>query len=87
MRPSIRSATPGLNGISAFFPSARTTSSRSPAPKFSTATTVPSYEVYNRAFNLKMVGSASAVAIVLTILVFVINVAISRIGEEKVVRR
>ena len=52
-----------------------------------TATTVPSYEVYNRAFNLKMVGSASAVAIVLTILVFVINVAISRIGEEKVVRR
>ena len=52
-----------------------------------TTTTVPSYEVYNRAFNLKMVGSASAVAIVLTILVFVINVAISRIGEEKVVRR
>lgn len=52
-----------------------------------TATTVPSYEVYNRAFNLKMVGSASAVAIVLAILVFVINVAISRIGEEKVVRR
>lgn len=52
-----------------------------------TATTVPSYEVYNRAFNLKMVGSASAVAIVLTILVFVINVAVSRIGEEKVVRR
>jgi raffinose/stachyose/melibiose transport system permease protein len=32
-----------------------------------TATTVPSYEVYNRAFNLKEVGSASAVAIVLTI--------------------
>ena len=52
-----------------------------------TATTVPSYEVYNRAFNLKMVGSASAVAIVLTILVFLINVAVSRIGEEKVVRR
>lgn len=52
-----------------------------------TATTVPSYEVYNRAFNLKMVGSASAVAIVLTVLVFLINVAVSRIGEEKVVRR
>lgn len=48
-----------------------------------TATTVPSYEVYNRAFNLKEVGSASAVAIVLTIMVFGINVAISRIGEEK----
>lgn len=52
-----------------------------------TATTVPSYEVYNRAFNLKQVGSASAVAIVLTILVFVINVFVSRIGEQKEVRR
>ena len=48
-----------------------------------TVTTVPSYEVYNRAFNLKEVGSASAVAIVLTIMVFAINVVISRIGEEK----
>ncbi|AQP52625.1 sugar ABC transporter permease [Tessaracoccus flavescens] len=48
-----------------------------------TATTVPSYEVYNRAFNLKEVGSASAVAVVLTVLVFLINVVVSRIGEEK----
>ena len=48
-----------------------------------TATTVPSYEVFNRAFNLKQVGSASAVAIVLTIMVFIINIAVSRIGEEK----
>ena len=52
-----------------------------------TATTVPSYEVYNRAFNLKQVGSASAVAIVLTLLVFIINVFVSRIGEGKEVRR
>ena len=52
-----------------------------------TATTVPSYEVYNRAFNLKDVGSASAVAIVLTIMVFAINVVVSRIGEDKVARR
>lgn len=48
-----------------------------------TATTVPSYEVYNRAFNLKEVGSASAVAVVLTVLVFLINVVVSRIGESK----
>lgn len=48
-----------------------------------TATTVPSYEVYNRAFQLKEVGSASAVAIVLTVLVFCINVGVNRIGEEK----
>lgn len=46
-----------------------------------TATTVPSYEVYNRAFNLKEVGSASAVAVVLTALVFLINAIVSRIGE------
>ncbi len=52
-----------------------------------TATTVPSFEVYNRAFQLKQVGSASAVAMVLTVLVFVINVFVSRIGEEKEVRR
>lgn len=52
-----------------------------------TRTTVPSYEVYNRAFTLKEVGSASAVAVVLTIIVFLINVVVSRIGEEPAVRR
>ena len=52
-----------------------------------TVTTVPSYEVYNRAFNLKDVGSASAVAIVLTLMVFLINVGISRIGEDRKVTR
>ncbi|MFC7376470.1 carbohydrate ABC transporter permease [Brachybacterium sp. GCM10030268] len=46
------------------------------------ATTVPSYEVYFRAFELREVGSASAVAIVLTVLVFAINVAVTRIGER-----
>jgi len=46
------------------------------------ATTVPSYEVYRRAFELKDVGSASAVAIVLTLLVFVINLLVTRIGER-----
>lgn len=51
------------------------------------ATTVPSFEVFNRAFNYKQLGSASAVAVVLTILVFVINVFVSRIGEERGGRR
>lgn len=51
------------------------------------STTVPSYEVYNRAFQLKQVGSASAVAIVLTLIVFTINVFVSRIGEERKVIR
>ncbi|MGO2558550.1 carbohydrate ABC transporter permease [Brachybacterium sp.] len=47
------------------------------------STTVPSYEVYFRAFDLREVGSASAVAIVLTALIFVINVAVTRIGERE----
>ncbi|MFC0674435.1 carbohydrate ABC transporter permease [Brachybacterium hainanense] len=47
-----------------------------------TATTVPSFEVYRRAFALKEVGSASAVAIVLTALVFAINLVVTRIGER-----
>ncbi len=46
------------------------------------STTVPSYEVYFRAFDLREVGSASAVAIVLTVLIFVINVGVTRIGER-----
>lgn len=47
-----------------------------------TSTTVPSYEVYRRAFELKDVGSACAVAIVLTLIVFAINVVVTRIGEK-----
>ena len=47
------------------------------------ATTVPSYEVYFRAFDLRQVGSASAVAIVLMALIFVINVGVTRIGERE----
>ncbi|MGP9580363.1 carbohydrate ABC transporter permease [Brachybacterium sp. AOP35-5H-19] len=47
------------------------------------STTVPSYEVYLRAFDLREVGSASAVAIVLTILIFAINVGVTRIGERE----
>ena len=47
------------------------------------STTVPSFEVYFRAFELRSVGSASAVAIVLTLLIFVINVGVSRIGERE----
>lgn len=47
-----------------------------------TATTVPSYEVYRRAFQLKEIGSSAAVAIVLTVLIFVINLLVTRIGER-----
>ncbi len=47
-----------------------------------TSTTVPSYEVYRRAFELGQVGSAAAVGIVLTLLIFVINLGVNRIGER-----
>src|SRR5690606_1994566 len=46
-------------------------------------TTVPSYEVYRRAFELGEVGSAAAVAVVLTALIFLLNLAVSRIGERE----
>ena len=47
-----------------------------------TATTVPSYEVYRRAFEIGAVGSAAAIGITLTLIILVLNVAISRIGEQ-----
>ncbi|RPF25619.1 carbohydrate ABC transporter membrane protein 1 (CUT1 family) [Georgenia muralis] len=46
-------------------------------------TTVPSFEVYRRAFQLGEVGSAAAVAVVLTVLIFGINIAVNRIGERE----
>lgn len=48
-----------------------------------TTTTVPSYEVYRRAFQLKQVGSAAAVGITLTVIIFTINFVVSRIGERE----
>lgn len=48
-----------------------------------TSTTVPSYEVYRRAFELGEVGAAAAVGIALTIIVFAINFVVNRIGDKK----
>lgn len=47
------------------------------------STTVPSYEVYRRAFELGEVGAAAAVGITLTAIVFGINAAVNGIGEKK----
>ncbi|WP_411722247.1 carbohydrate ABC transporter permease [Mycetocola sp.] len=47
-----------------------------------TSTTVPSYEVYRRAFELGDVGTATAIGITLTILVFAITAAVNRIGDR-----
>lgn len=46
-------------------------------------TTVPSYEVYNQAFRLGSVGTASALAVVLTLVIFVINLTINLVGERQ----
>jgi len=45
-------------------------------------TSVPSFEVYNRAFRLGEVGSAAAVGVTLTAIIFVINLGVARIGER-----
>ena len=48
-----------------------------------TSTSVPSYEVYNRAFQQGRVGSAAAIAVVLTVVIFVISFGITRIAERE----
>ena len=47
------------------------------------STTVPAYEVFQRAFRTGQVGSAAAVAITLTLLIFAINLVINRIVEPR----
>lgn len=48
------------------------------------STSVPAYEIYHRAFQNGQVGSAAAIGVAVTLLVFVISVAITRIaGSEQ----
>ena len=47
------------------------------------ATTVPSFEVYNQAFRLGSVGTASSLALLLTLAIFLINLALNLIGERR----
>lgn len=49
-----------------------------------TSTTLPAFEAYNRAFNTGQVGSAAAVAILLTALILIITVLIQRIQPSEV---
>ncbi len=46
------------------------------------ATTVPSYEVYRRAFELGEVGSAAAIGVTLTVVILLLNLVIARIGGQ-----
>lgn len=45
------------------------------------ATSVPAYEVYHRAFEIGDVGSAAALGVGLTVLIFVLSVAVARLIE------
>jgi raffinose/stachyose/melibiose transport system permease protein len=47
-----------------------------------TSTSVPSYEVYHRAFVTDEVGSACAVAITLAVLIFIVSWLINRVDRE-----
>lgn len=46
------------------------------------STSVPSYEVYHRAFELGQVGSAAAIGVCLTVLIFVITLGVNRLADR-----
>lgn len=45
-------------------------------------TSVPSYEVFRRAFELGEVGSSTAIAVSLTVIIFGINLLVNRLGDR-----
>jgi raffinose/stachyose/melibiose transport system permease protein len=47
-----------------------------------TSTTVPAYEVYHRAFELGQVGSAAAIGVTLTVLIFGLSFGINRLADR-----
>jgi raffinose/stachyose/melibiose transport system permease protein len=47
------------------------------------ATSVPAFQVYNRAFLLGQIGSAAAIGVVLALVIFLFSFLITRIGEER----
>ena len=47
-----------------------------------TPTSVPAFQVFTRAFESGQVGSAAAVGIVLTAIIFVISLGINRLAER-----
>lgn len=48
------------------------------------STSVPSFEVYHRAFGLGQVGSAAAVGVTLTVVIFAISFGINRFADRRV---
>ncbi|MEV4477070.1 sugar ABC transporter permease [Nonomuraea sp. NPDC049504] len=47
------------------------------------STSVPSYEVYHRAFGLGQVGSAAAIGVTLTVLIFVVSFGVNRFADRR----
>lgn len=47
-----------------------------------TSTSVPSYEVYHRAFGLSQIGSAAAIGVTLTVAIFAISFMINRFADR-----
>ena len=47
------------------------------------ATSVPAFQVYNRAFLLGQIGSAAAIGVTLALVIFLVSFVITRIGEER----
>ncbi|SEH03296.1 raffinose/stachyose/melibiose transport system permease protein [Nonomuraea solani] len=47
------------------------------------STSVPSYEVYHRAFGLSQIGSAAAIGVTLTIVIFAISFGINRFADRR----
>jgi raffinose/stachyose/melibiose transport system permease protein len=47
------------------------------------STSVPAFQVYNRAFQLGQIGSAAAIGISLSLVIFLITFLITRIGETE----
>jgi raffinose/stachyose/melibiose transport system permease protein len=50
------------------------------------ATTVPAFEVYNRAFRVGDVGTASAIGICIAALIFVLTLVINQVAEREAAR-
>ncbi|MFI9551871.1 carbohydrate ABC transporter permease [Nonomuraea endophytica] len=48
------------------------------------STSVPSYEVYHRAFELGQVGSAAAIGVTLTLFIFAVSFVINRFADRSV---
>ncbi|MEV0353952.1 sugar ABC transporter permease [Nonomuraea sp. NPDC050680] len=46
------------------------------------STSVPSYEVYHRAFGLSQIGSAAAIGVTLTVVIFAISFMINRFADR-----